>query len=94
MNDIIVDADYDLQVANGDFIVSGSLNQQTGCLLAANQGDYRQHPKAGVGIQGYILDEHTDELNREIRLQFRKDNMEVTSLKFNNGSILINVKNK
>jgi hypothetical protein len=92
--DILIGDDYDLLIDQGDFLTGESLNQEIGCLLAANQGDFRQHVKAGVGLSNYILEEGSSELNREIRLQFKMDNKTIKSLTFNAGNIQVDAVHK
>jgi len=92
--DIRIDDTYDLAIDQGDFVTGESLNQEIGCLFAANEGDYRQHTKTGIGISNYILDEGTGELNRNIRLQFKRDNKTIKSLTFKNGKIQLDAEHK
>lgn len=80
---------YDIAFANGDFALCESLNQQVACLLVANAGDFRQSPNTGVGLHSFILDEGTDELNRKIRLEFKKDGLFIKRLEFNHTDLTI-----
>lgn len=89
MNDILIDENYDLKIASGDFVVGECLNQQVGLLLLATKGCIRQHPNVGVGLNGYLLDNNSDELTREIRAQFKADGLRITNLEINNGDITI-----
>ena len=43
--DIMLSADYDLEISGGDFTLCENLNQQVACLLKANAGDFRQSPR-------------------------------------------------
>lgn len=88
----MLNADYDLAFAGGDFALCENLNQQVACLLKANGGDYRQSPGTGVGLHSFLLDEGTDELNRKIRLELKKDGLQIDKLEFNNAGITIDAK--
>lgn len=88
----MLNADYDLTFANGDFALCENLNQQVACLLEANAGDFRQSPNTGVGLHSFLLEEGTDELNRKIRLEFKKDGLQVDKLEFNNAGLTIDAK--
>ncbi|MCK9452868.1 MAG: hypothetical protein M0Q90_14330 [Bacteroidales bacterium] len=88
-HDILLNGDYDLAISGGDFAVGENLNQQLACLLIATPGDYRQSPIIGIGIQSYLLDEDKDELNRSIRLNCKRDGLQVKKLEIKNGQITI-----
>lgn len=90
--DIMLNADYDLAFAGGDFALCENLNQQVACLLEANAGDFRQSPNTGVGLHSFLLDEGTDELNRKIRLELKKDGLQVERLEFKNTGLTIDAK--
>lgn len=88
----MLSADYDLEISGGDFTLCENLNQQVACLLKANAGDFRQSPGSGVGLNNFLLEEGTDELNRKIRLEFKKDGLQVDKLEFNNAGLTIDAK--
>lgn len=90
--DIMLNKDYDLSIANGDFALCENLNQQVACLLEANEGDYRQHPTRGVGLHSFLLDEGTDELNRKIRIEFQKDGLKIEKVEFASTGLIIDAK--
>lgn len=92
--DIKLTAEFDLAIANGDFELCENLNQQVGCLLAANAGDYRQNPTIGIGLQDYLLDERLDDLKRVMRLNFVKEGLAINRLNIANGEIMIDVTRK
>lgn len=88
----MLNEDYDLAFANGDFAICENLNQQVACLLEANAGDFRQSPHTGVGLHSFLLDEGTDELNRKIRLEFKKDGLQVEKIDFKSTGLTIDAK--
>lgn len=77
---MLLGADYDLAIENGDFIIGESLNQQAALLLLAGPGDIRHAPGLGVGLHNYTLDESPADLNRNIRLNFKKDGLRVNKI--------------
>jgi hypothetical protein len=86
-NDILLDENMDLLIRDGDFVIGDCLNQQINCLLQAVPGAYKQSITTGVGIDSFILDTASDELNRTIRQQFKKDKLSVKSISITNEKI-------
>lgn len=80
-NDILLTSEFDLAVDNGDFAVGGCLYQQQALLLATGEGEWKQNPVTGVGLQTYLLDESETELFRKVRMQLRSDGLQVIKLK-------------
>jgi len=90
MDDILLDTDtLDLQIKAGDFVIGDATEQNQHLLLLANKGDYKQYPKVGVGINGFLLDEAEQDMMREIRSQFETDGMKVKKLVYADGKIKI-----
>lgn len=90
MDDILLDTDtLDLQIVAGDFVVGDATEQNQHLLLLSNKGDYKQHPKVGVGINGFLLDEEQQDMMREIRSQFENDGMKVNKLVYADGKLKI-----
>jgi len=81
MNDILLDDNLDLVIKNGDFVIGPSTYQNQQILLLSEKGTIREWPKAGVGIQSFLLGEDPGQLFREIRQQFEQDGMKVRSLR-------------
>lgn len=80
MTDIILTTDLDLQVVNGDLVTGDSLKQAQQLLLGTNKGEWKQNPTMGVGVVNYLETASMSELSREIREQFTKDGMKVSSV--------------
>lgn len=78
--DILLSSNYDLAIENGDFVIGEGLNQQVALLLLSAPGDIRHAPGMGVGLQNYSLDENPADLNRNIRLTFKKDGLRVNKI--------------
>ncbi|WP_234111687.1 hypothetical protein [Chryseobacterium sp. R2A-55] len=80
-NDIILDENFDLQIANGDLVVGESTYQHQRILIFAEKGEFKQYPKVGVGSKHYLESERPDNFAREIRQQFIADGMNVKQIK-------------
>ncbi len=88
--DIIVMDSGDVACHRGDFVVSDATKQHQKCLLIAGEGEYKENPATGVGIEGYLLDEDRSDLVRKIRMQFTQDNMNVINIGLGAKGININ----
>lgn len=81
VKDLLLDADFDLIIKDGDFEVGESTDMHQLCLLMANKGQYKQVPDVGVGINEYVNEEaDIDQLSSIIAEEFEKDGMRITSL--------------
>lgn len=78
--DILLDEHLDLDFKNGDFIIGESTAQHQKTLILSEKGEFKEHPKRGVGARRF-LEEHTpDNLAREIRQEFSADGMRVNGI--------------
>lgn len=89
--DIMLNDAFDLVIKEGDFVGGENLNQQIACLLMAEKGSFKQSPTIGVGINSYLLDEGTNELNRELRLQCKKEDLVLKTFAIHGGKINLNI---
>ena len=78
--DILLDENFDLQIANGDLVVGESTYQHQKILLFADKGQFKQNPTIGVGSRRYLETSKPDEFAREIRLEFYGDGMDVKTV--------------
>jgi hypothetical protein len=91
VTDILLDSDFDVTLKDGDFAVGDATYQHQAILLQAGAGEIKQYPTAGVGVEGYLLDENPATLLREIRSQFTKDGMQVSKVSISpDGQLDIN----
>lgn len=81
MDDIQLNEAFDFEISNGDLDVGESTLQNQRLLLVAQKGEFKQHPKTGVGIESYLNAENPQDMLLEIRSQFELDGMKVESLK-------------
>lgn len=89
--DILLNENFDLQIANGDLVTGESTYQNQRILLVADKGEFKSEPKTGVGAKRYLESERPDEFAREIRQQFIGDGMKVEEIKIADN-LEINIK--
>jgi hypothetical protein len=87
MTDIALTPDLDMKVADGDLVTEENLKQAQQLLLVTNKGEWKQHPTAGVGVVNYLETASAGELSREIREQFSRDGMKVSSVKISGTTL-------
>ena len=87
MTDIALSPDLDMMVADGDLVTEENLKQAQQLLLVTNKGEWKQHPTAGVGVANYLETASAGELSREIREQFSRDGMKVSSVKISGTTL-------
>lgn len=87
MTDIALTPDLDMKVADGDLVTEENLKQAQQLLLVTNKGEWKQHPTAGVGVANYLETASAGELSREIREQFSRDGMKVSSVKISGTTL-------
>ncbi|MFZ4548392.1 MAG: hypothetical protein ACOYN4_13185 [Bacteroidales bacterium] len=80
-NDILLTDAYDLLAQDGDLVTGDCLIQQQALLLAAGEGEWKQSPVVGVGLDAYLLDESEAAAFRKIRGQFKSDGLLISVLK-------------
>lgn len=78
--DILLDEHLDLDFKNGDFIIGESTAQHQKILILSEKGEFKEHPKRGVGSRRFLEDHTPDNLAREIRHEFHADGMSVKSI--------------
>ncbi len=92
--DILIDTvTNDMASKDGDFVIGDSTRQHQVDLLVASEGQYKQFPTTGVGIEFFLLDEDKTDMIRKIRSQFTRDGMSVLKVTVM-GGININAQYK
>lgn len=89
MKDILLNIDNDLQIANGDFVIGESINQQVGLLLLLNKGELKQHPLTGVGIYDLINTERPEDIKKAAREQMKDDGLKLRNLELTDNKLYI-----
>lgn len=95
--DIALDADGDLRIVNGDFVLEESDQMHIEHIVESDKGNWRETPLQGVGIVRFLNSDHTiknkGQLVRKIRLQLAYDNLEILKLEIlKNSQISIEAK--
>jgi hypothetical protein len=80
-NDLKLTENCDLEIANGDFIISESTAQHQKILILADKSELKEVPMRGVGSKRYLEDSAPDRLAREVRQEFSIDGMTVNDIK-------------
>ena len=77
----------DLDISTGDFTMVESTGQHQRQLLLNNQGDFKQNPLTGIGLNNYIDDEGPADLIRTTTQQLQKDGMTIVNLQSNSNGL-------
>jgi hypothetical protein len=91
MNDLLLDADFDLAVEGGDLVVGESSLQHQQLLLFLFPGELRQFPAVGVGVRDYLLDgQLAGAVNSAVKRSYEADGMKVRRIaRAANGALKI-----
>ena len=81
MTDLLLDENDDILFKNGDIVIGISDNQNQKLILAANKGEYKQHPEVGVGIVQMIADDEFTEILIETKKQLEYDGMQIDDVR-------------
>lgn len=76
--DITLDDDLDLQIVDGDFRITNTIEQEILLLINATPGSFKQFPLAGVGIVDFLASSgQQGAIRRNIKVQLEADGMVV-----------------
>jgi hypothetical protein len=79
--DLIDDADGDLLIKDGDFVVAESTIQHQTDLILIVPGELKQFPTSCVGLKENILDDiGVSELKKKIQTEFEADGIEIRKM--------------
>ena len=73
--DILLDADGDLLMENGDLVIGEADNQNVELIFKANKGEIRSSPELGFGAGKYV--KSTDpkaRFKRDLKVELARDN--------------------
>jgi hypothetical protein len=91
MTDCKLDDDGDLDIQDGDLVITESTMQHQKSIIWASKGHYKHAPQLGVGLQNYINESGgTNRLASTIRQELEKDGMQVESVSIKSGAVTIN----
>jgi hypothetical protein len=93
MTDTLLDSDFDLAFANGDFANGDSDRQHQQLLLLTGAGEWRENPTIGVGLADFLdSEDRVAQVEARIKRQFEADGMTVELVSITNGNIQIDGK--
>jgi polysaccharide deacetylase 2 family uncharacterized protein YibQ len=74
--DLLYTEDFDLQIANGDFVYDNGSVQQSSVIINATKGELRNKITLGVGLVNYIGSAVSEnELTSLISNELKQDNI-------------------
>lgn len=90
INDILLNANMDIEITDGDFKVGDATGQSMKMLLVSQKGEWKQNPDVGVGVADYLKGERPGGLKAEIKRQLKADGATIKNIRvFDNGTINI-----
>lgn len=78
---------YDLDLRQGGLTLMEVTHQNQAMLLAAQPGEYKEHPAVGVGITDMLLDHNERGWRRRIAEQLEADGQRIKKLEITNEGI-------
>lgn len=92
MKDILLNDQYEVQTANGDFKTGDSDNQHIALILATHAGEWKQFPITGVGLDDVANDERLNFWENKIATQLKADGLVVSRVKLTTDSLDVQAK--
>ena len=90
MKDFQLDNNHDLKIANGDFVIADSTDQNVELIFRITPGELKEHLETGVAIDRAINGNVDRFLDRTIRVQMVADGYAIDKLTINEKGISIN----
>jgi phage baseplate assembly protein W len=69
--DFLSDADGDILIEGGDFVVGDSDEQHVADILLSNKGDWRQNPAVGCNMVAFLKGNNSASLRERVRILIR-----------------------
>lgn len=80
--DILLDENGDLAIANGDFVIGDSIDQEVAALLQLNKGELKEFPILGPNLIELINSNTSElELKQIIKTELKRDGKSYQELK-------------
>lgn len=92
--DILIGNDIDLLMSGGDFGVGDSTLQNQYLILAAQKGEFKEHPMFGAGMSDCVNDDDATYWRHRINEELKRDGMTVSEIRITNENIQINAEYK
>lgn len=89
-NSLLTRSVYEMQFANGDWLIDNSDEQHQLLLLICNKGDFKEFPDRCVGISTWLKDDEEGAMLGEIKKEFERDGMQVNLVQVLNDKLNIN----
>ncbi|RBL88529.1 hypothetical protein [Chitinophaga flava] len=90
MIDILLNESGDLSFVKADLETGECTMQNQLLLLMSNRGDWREFPTTGIGLPSFLKDEDRYAFLSDIKPEFERDGMKVTSIRLDeNGHLNI-----
>ncbi|MBF2708787.1 hypothetical protein [Flavobacterium soyangense] len=80
MTDILLTTDFDLKIANGDFVTGDSSDQNVEQLFMSTPGDWKEHLEIGIAITRASKGNIDRFLDRTIHVQMAADGYNIKKL--------------
>lgn len=86
--DILLEDDWDLQFANGDFLIGASDSQHLALITEMDIGHLKENPFLGIGIRRRLGGSDTPaQIKSDMEQMYIADNYTVNSIVIKNGEI-------
>lgn len=92
--DILIGNDIDLVLSGGDLCAGDSTLQNQYLILAAQKGEFKEHPLFGAGIADMVNDEDNTYWKHRINEELKRDSMTVKKIEIKEETIKINAEYK
>lgn len=80
--DILLDANDDIIIVDGDFVIDESVLQEVGIILRLNSGDLKSDPVLAPNlIQLVNSKENSQEFEDRVRIHLKRDNKNYNEIK-------------
>lgn len=90
MKDLLLTEDYDLEIANGDFVIGEADAQNVELLCLTSPGQWKENPTAGIGLVDLLNSEITEgKVKHRVNVQIRADGAKLKSFKIDQDDIEI-----
>lgn len=87
MVSMALDSNYDLKIGPYGIVLEETTNQDIAVLLKSEQGELKEDPKLGVGIEGLTNDDDFNLWNSSIRENLTRLGMKVSTIKANSQGV-------
>lgn len=88
--DLLLDAEGDIFIKDGDFAIGESTQQEIKLLLTSKKGEWKLYPLVGANIQQFLKQrEGITSVIREGKIQLKNDGLVINKFKIEDNKINI-----